>query len=302
MSMDASPKPIPPLPESPFMSWLRGMIKGYKTDNSLRTALDDYIQATPAEGTADITHHERLMLSNVLKMRDMRVVDVMIPRADIVAVSIDISREEFFTLLGERQFSRYPVFRQTLDDVVGTIHIKDIMSYMAQDKPFVIRDLIREVPVVAPSLPIADLIIEMRENKKHMVMVVDEYGGIDGIVTIGDVIETIFGELADEHEQPEDALIERQPDGTIIIDARMMLSDFEVRFNAEFTPEEKEQNDTIAGLVTMLSGHVPARGEIIRHGTTRMKFEVIDADPRRVYRVRVKNLDLVASPSMKATS
>lgn len=300
MSQDPPTAPVPPAIElpSPFMKWLRGIVSGYKSDNSLRVALEEYIQATPDEGTTDVSVHERLMLTNVLKMRDLRVVDVMIPRADIVAVDIEITRDEFFALLAERQYGRFPVFRETLDDVIGTVHIKDILACIAQNKPFAIKDLIRDVPVVSPALPVSDLIMQMRENRKHMVMVVDEYGGIDGLVTIGDIIETIFGQIGDEYDQSPDDMISSRPDGTIVVDTRLSLNDFEARYGPHFTEDEKENNDTIGGLVFSLAGHVPARGEVIRHEQSHLKFEVVDGDSRRIYRLRIKNLPTpVGTPS-----
>ncbi len=274
----------------PFFNWLRGLVRGYKTDSDLRDALEEYIQATPEEGTGDITLHERLMLANVLKMRDLRVIDVMIPRADIVAIEADITRDAFLNLLAVRQFSRFPVYRQTLDDVTGTVHIKDVLPHLAQNKEFVVAELIRPVPVVAPSLPVVDLIMQMRESRKHMVMVIDEHGGIDGLVTIGDVIETIFGQIADEYDIADDDFVTTRPDGTVILDTRLPLVDFEQHFGPHFTPEERAENDTISGLVFSLSGHVPARGEIVRHPASGIKFEIIDGDARRIYHVRVKNL------------
>jgi magnesium and cobalt transporter len=284
------PDPTKKPDNSPFFRWLRGVVRGYQTDHSLREALEDYIQATPEEGTGDVTLHERLMLANVLKMRDLSVVDVMIPRADIVAVEENISRDDFFGQLAVRQYSRFPVYRHTLDDVIGTVHIKDILAHLAQHKDFTVSELVRPVPVVAPTLLVSDLIMHMRENRKHMVMVVDEHGGIDGLVTIGDVIETIFGQISDEYDVGADELIVTRPDGTVIIDTRLGLVDFEKRFGKFFTADDYDQGDTIGGLVSSLAGHVPARGEIIRHTTSTLKFEVIDSDARRIYRVRVKNL------------
>lgn len=296
MSDDTPSAPIPQISSNdgttPFMKWIKSVVRGYKTDNSLRDALEEYIQATPDQGTTDVSVHERLMLSNVLKMRDQCVVDVMIPRADIVAVDVNISREEFLHLVAERQYSRFPVYRGTLDDVIGTLHIKDIVAHLAQNKPFEVRDLVREVPVVSPSLPISDLVMQMRENKKHMVLVVDEYGGIDGLVTIGDVIETIFGQIGDEHDQSEEDLIMQRPDGSLIIDTRLTLADFERRFGSCFTDDERDEHDTISGLILAIAGHVPARGEVIRHPGSHLKFDVVDGDSRRIYRVRVKNMAL----------
>lgn len=286
----ASPHPPQKPDPSPFFTWLRGVVAGYKTDSSLRNALEEYIQATPEEGTADLTLHERLMLANVLKMRDLRVVDVMIPRADVIAVEANTTRDDFFAMLAEQQFSRFPVYRRTLDDVIGTIHIKDILAHMAQDKDFTILELVRPVPVVSPALPVSDLIMQMRENRKHMVMVVDEHGGIDGLLTIGDVIETIFGQIADEYDVGDDEMITARNDGTYIIDTRLTLAEFETRFGPCFTNDERAQNDTISGLVFSLAGRVPSRGEIIKHGDGPLKFEVIDGDARRIYHVRVKNI------------
>jgi CBS domain containing-hemolysin-like protein len=286
------PDPPPQKDSPPFVKWLRGFVRGYKTDSSLRDALEEYIQATPEEGTADITLHERLMLANVLKIRDLRVVDVMIPRASIVGVEANATRDDLLHLLADKQYSRLPVYRRTLDDVIGTLHIKDILAHLARNEDFTIQNLVRPVPVVSPTLPISDLIMQMRENRKHMVMVVDEHSGIDGLVTIGDVIETIFGEISDEYDVSADDMVTIRPDGTLLVDTRLTLEDFERRFGSFFTNDEREENDTINGLVFSLAGHVPARGEIIRHPSTPLKFEVIDSDARRVYRVRVKNLSL----------
>jgi magnesium and cobalt transporter len=279
--------PKPQKDSPPFFTWLRGIIRGYKTDSSLRDALEEYIQATPEEGTADLTLHERLMLANVLKMRDLRVVDVMIPRADILAVDVNTNRNMFFELLAQKQFSRLPVFRQTLDDVVGTIHIKDVLAHLAQHKEFTILELVRPVPLVSPSLPVSDLIMQMRESRKHMVMVVDEYGGIDGLVTIGDVIETIFGQIADEYDIGSDELVNPRPDGTFVIDTRLTLTEFESRFGSYFNTDEHNENDTIGGLIFSLAGRVPTRGEIIKHPHNPLRFEVIDGDARRIYHVRI---------------
>ena len=299
-SATSASQPAPDDGTPAFMRWLRGVLTGYKSDNSLRQALEEYIQATPIEGTNDVSVHERLMLANVLKMRDQCVVDVMIPRADIVAIDEQITRDEFFRLLSEQQYSRFPVYRGTLDDVIGTVHIKDVLANLAQNKPFEISDLIREVPVVSPSLPISDLIMQMRENRKHMVMVVDEYGGIDGLVTIGDVIETIFGQIGDEYDQNQDDMIVTRPDGTLIIDTRLSLDAFEAKFGDFFTDEECADNDTIGGLIMFIAGHVPARGEIIRHPTSGLKFEVVDGDSRRIYRVRIKDI-ASATPRTEAS-
>ncbi len=281
--------PEKPSDSVPFLKWLKGIARGYyKTDNSLRDALEEYIQATPEEGTLDLSLHERLMLANVLKIRDLTVSEVMIPRADIVAIDVNLTRDDLFRLLAERQYSRFPVYRNTLDDVIGTIHIKDVLAHLAQGREFTILELVRSVPIVSPTLPVSDLIMQMRENRKHMVMVVDEYGGIDGLVTIGDVIETIFGEISDEYDVSDDDRINRRADGTYILDTRLGLIEFETHFGPCFTDDERAHNDTIAGLIYSIAGRVPARGEIIKHEGSHLKFEIIDGDSRRIYRIRIK--------------
>jgi magnesium and cobalt transporter len=280
--------PKTPKDSPPFFNWLRGIVRGYKTDSGLREALEEYIQATPEEGTADLTLHERLMLANVLKMRDLKVTDVMIPRANIVAVDANIARQDFEQILATQQFSRYPVYRHTLDDVIGTVHIKDVVAHLAQHSTFTILELVRPVPVVSPALSISDLIMQMREHRKHMVMVVDEHGGIDGLVTIGDMIETIFGQIDDEYVTATDEMVNLRPDGSVILDTRLDLGDFEARFGPHFSPQDKDTNDTIGGLVMSIAGRVPVRGELIRDPHSNIVFEVIDSDARRVYRVRVK--------------
>lgn len=275
----------------PFLKWLKGVVRGYyKTDNSLRNALEEYIQATPEEGTLDLSLHERLMLSNVLKIRDLTVSEVMIPRADIVAIDANLTRSDLFRLLAERQYSRFPVYRNTLDDVIGTLHIKDVLAHLAQGREFTILELVRPVPIVSPTLPVSDLIMQMQENRKHMVMVVDEYGGMDGLVTIGDVIETIFGQIADEYDIGNDDRINERPDGSFILDTRLGLDEFEEKFGSVFTDDDREHNDTISGLIYSMAGRVPTRGEVIQHPPSGLKFEVIDGDARRIYRVRVKNI------------
>ena len=209
--------------------------------------------------------------------------------ADIVAVEEKITRQELLTLLAEKQFSRIPVYRGSLDDVLGTIHIKDILACLAQNREITLADYISEVPVVSPSMPVLDLILEMRHQSRHMALVVDEYGGIDGLVTIGDIIESIVGDIADEHVNQPDPQLTRNADGTLLADARFDLETFEEMYGKIFSEEEHEESDTLGGLVCSIAGRVPARGEIILHDSE-MVFEVLEADPRRVSLLRIRNI------------
>ncbi|MCB9989019.1 MAG: HlyC/CorC family transporter [Rhodospirillales bacterium] len=268
---------------------MRGLVKG-RGDTSLRDALAEYIteQNDDECGTAA---HERVLISNILNLRDMTVTDVMIPRADIAAISLDTTREDLLSLLAEKQFSRLPVYKETLDDIIGTIHIKDILASIATGKDMVIKDIIRNVPIVSPAMPVLDLLLMMKQKRRHMAMVIDEFGGIDGLVTIGDVIEAIVGEIEDEYDQDDQPQIKEKEDGSVIVDARYDIEEFEEKYGELLDEDEREDVDTLGGLVFSIAGRVPARGEILTHDSG-MVFEILDADPRRVHRVLIRNIPL----------
>lgn len=278
--------------DSGLMGWVKQLMGNGqpKSDSDLREALEEYIEHELGESNSSIARHERALLSNILKLRDMTAVDVMIPRVDIVAIGMDISQSDLLSLLAEKQYSRIPVYRDSMDDIVGTIHVKDILATLAQGKTIVMSELVRDVPIVSPSMPVLDLLLMMKQIRKHLALVVDEFGGIDGLVTIGDVIESIVGDIEDEHDDDED---EPQAhvgdDGTVLADARLDIEEFEEQFGKMLTDEEREDNDTLGGLIFSLAGRVPARGEILTHDSG-MVFEILDADPRRVNRVRIRNM------------
>jgi CBS domain containing-hemolysin-like protein len=288
----ASPDPIQQ-PRDRFtpgvVDWLKTMLKG-KNDTKLREALEDYIEESATDATlSTLTHQERALIANILKLRDLNVVDVMIPRADISAIDVNTSQSDLLSLLAEKQFSRLPVYRETLDDVMGTIHIKDILSALARGQAVHIPTLVRDVPIVAPSMPVLDLLLMMKQKRRHMALVVDEYGGIDGLATIGDIIEAIVGEIEDEYDQDTQGDMTRDKDGNIIADGRVDIEEFEQRFGDILTEDEREDVDTLGGLVFALAGRIPARGELITHSSG-MQFEVIDADLRRVKRLLIRNI------------
>lgn len=258
--------------------------------DTLKEALEDYIEELEEETDSPaIAMHERSLISNVLKLRDTTVIDMMIPRADIAAIEVDEPQEALMVLLAERQFSRIPVYRETMDDILGTVHIKDILSVVAAGKEVDLRSMIRAVPVVSPSLPVLDLLLKMQQEKKHMVLVVDEHGGIDGLVTIGDVIESIVGEFDDEFDTDEDPQLIENADGTLLADARFDIDEFEARYGEILSEEEREEVDTLGGLVFFTASRIPARGEVIKHDSG-MVFEILDADQRRISRLRICNI------------
>jgi magnesium and cobalt transporter len=259
--------------------------------------IEERIEDRP-EGEAAIDPNERLLLANVLKLRGVTAADIMVPRADIVAVEASTPVAEALALVVKEGHSRLPVYRETLDDVVGLIHIKDL-AILAADQitgesgarvsSHNLADLLRPVLFVSPAARVLELLLEMRLKRAHMAMVVDEYGGIDGVVTIEDVVEQIVGEIEDEHDADQTPELTLQSDGTLIADGRVALSDFEQRVGRVFSEEERDANDTLGGLVASLAGRMPSRGELVKHSSG-IEFEVTDSDPRLVRRLRVRNL------------
>lgn len=286
-----------------FRGWLRAVLGG-RGDNTLRDAIEELIEERDS-AESSIAADERVLLANILKLRDRTVVDAMVPRADIVAVASDVTLPELVKRFSDEAHSRMPVYRESLDDAIGMVHIKDVLGCVADQKPFDLQSIIREVLIVAPSMPVLDLLLHMRQTRQHMALVVDEFGGIDGLVTIEDLVEEIVGEIEDEHDDAVEPKVVPRTDGSLIADARLPIEDFEARVGRIFEEEELEDIDTLGGLVFSLAGRVPARGELLRHPSG-VEFEVIEADPRRIKRLRVRNLppppDDLGQPERRAAA
>ncbi|HTP77145.1 MAG TPA: hemolysin family protein [Rhizomicrobium sp.] len=260
----------------------------------MRESLEEVIEESDRQ-SPELSAPERKMLANLLKFGELRVSDVMVPRADIVAVDEETSLPDFIALFREVQHSRLPVYRETLDVPTGLVHIKDVLAYMQvqpdgsfrwKDGP--ISQFKRELLFVPPSMPLVDLLLKMQTMHTHLALVIDEYGGTDGIVSIEDIIEEIVGDIADEHDE-DAAQIRKSEDGTIIADARTDLEDFKNLTGISLASEEMDQEiDTLGGLVVSLLGRVPQRGEIVAHPSG-YEFEVLEADPRRIKRLRVRD-------------
>lgn len=289
------PSPQPSSQESHVrtnpVAWLKSLVRAKESNsNNLREALEDYIEEieeSSDEATID-THHE--LITNVLQTHEKSVDDVMIPRADIVAIEVNAPFEELRPILMDKQYSRIPVYEDTLDNVIGTIHIKDILAKLLANENIVLSELVREVEIVSPSMPVIDLLQMMRKDRRHMALVMDEFGGIDGLVTINDIMEIIVGDIDDEFDMEEDEprIIEKQ-DGSLIADGRMDIDDFEERYGLILTSEEREEIDTLGGLALSLAEKVPERGQMFRHESG-MTVEILDVDNSRVNRVRLRNL------------
>lgn len=263
-----------------------------KREGSLRDRVEELIEAPDALTTNGRTldPHERSLLSNVLKLRGAIAYDVMLPRADIIALPVDLTLDQAVAAIQREGHSRYPVYQGHLDDVLGMVHIKDIIAAVGRQAPFSLRAILRKPLLVVPSVPVLDLLLRMREARMHMALVVDEYGGIDGLITIEDLVETIVGDIADEHDEVGAPMITERGEGVLEIDARTEIETFEERMGPVLTDEERGADiDTVGGLVLTMAGRVPARGEIFSHSSG-LEFRVLDADARRIRRLRVRRL------------
>ncbi len=271
---------------------LRGLwrrIAGRRSnEGSISETLSD-LAARHTEDEMPIDPLERALLENTLKLRRMTIEDVMVPRADIVAVSAAAPLGEVVAAVEQSRHSRLPVFEKDLDQIVGMIHVKDVLAHIGTPDPPVPKDLAREVLFVSPAMLVLDLLLEMRLKRTHMALVVDEFGGIDGLATIEDLVEEIVGDIEDEHDIAEAPQLEARPDGTLVADARATLEDFETAVGEVLSHDEREDIDTLGGLVFNLVGRVPSRGELVSHPSG-LEFEVLDSDPRRLKRLRVRNL------------
>jgi len=271
-----------------LIDWVKDLRRS-DAEEQVRETLEELIEERVETSEAPIDAHERRLIANILRLREITAHDVMVPRADIVAVDLSAGRDAAVEMINSQPHSRYPVYRGTLDDAVGFIHIKDVLTLVAANAPFHLSRIIRRILYVSPSMRVPDLLLEMRLKRTHMALVVDEYGGIDGLITIENLVEQITGEIEDEHDGDAEPDFVERPDGAIEADARVPLSDFEARVGPLLKDEEREEIDTLGGLVSFLAGRVPARGELIRHASG-LEFEVVDADPRRIKRLRVRNL------------
>jgi CBS domain containing-hemolysin-like protein len=274
-----------------LVTWVKSLLPARTSnDDSLRDAVKELIEEEDASQQSAVARHERKLISNILQLRDLPVSKVMVPRADIVAIDIATPREELIKLLAEKPHSRIPIYKGDLDNIIGFVHIKDLVSNVADGNLFELKDIIRDVLVISPSMRVLDLLLQLRQSKVHIAFVVDEFGGIDGLITISDLIEAIVGEIGDEYDFDIDPQLIERPDGSVIADARYAIKSFEAKYGNVFAEdEENEKVDTLGGLITTIAGHVPSRGEIIRHSSG-IEFEVLDADPRRVTRVRIRHL------------
>jgi CBS domain containing-hemolysin-like protein len=273
------------------VSWLRDILKPKAANSSqLKQELENYIEELDS-GTENSpsAENQQTILANVLKTRDLRVSDIMVPRADIIAIDQDATQDDLKNLFRQYQFSRLPVHKGGLDEVVGILHIKDLLSCLLEGRDCRITDLVREATIVTPGLPLMDLFHTMREEKKPMALVLDEHGGIDGLVTINDIVEAITGDIDDEFDREDAPQVIEKADGSLVVDARMDIEDFEEKYGEFLTEEEREDVETLGGLAFYLAGRVPKRGEVLTHDSG-ITLEVLEGNKSRVGKLRIKGI------------
>jgi CBS domain containing-hemolysin-like protein len=232
--------------------------------------------------------HERAVIENVLRLRERTAWDVMVPRIDIVAVDIDTTFDRLVEIMIEEGHSRLPVYKDDLDHIQGMVHVKDVLSYVATGTRTTLPRLLRKVLFAAPTSPILDLLTQMRGQRVHMAFVVDEFGGIDGLITIEDLVEEIVGDIEDEYDDAVTQQAIERPDGSLIVDARMRISELEELLHQPLLePDAAEEVGTVGGLCSMLAGRIPKRGESFDHPSG-IVLEVLEADQRRIRRLRLR--------------
>ena len=301
---------------------------------SIRDDIQDALEDTSAQ--TDFSAQERTMMKNVLTLHEVGVRDVMVPRADIFAVALTMTIAEVLAMFRTAGHSRLPVYGATLDDPRGMIHVRDLIDHIASaeepmpreaiaqiqtegpepapDKmvsslgaldltePLSAAKILRPVLFVPPSMPALDLLVKMQTTRTHMALVIDEYGGTEGLASIEDIVEMIVGDIEDEHDGDDGPKIETNGDGSFYVDARAGLEDLSEALGTDLEElSDAEEVETAGGLVTALAGHVPVRGEIVVEGG--FEFEVLDADPRRIKKLKVYRQTAVpGGPTATATA
>ena len=284
-------------------SWFERLLQtfGLGEEPDLRELIEDALARSKSDS---LSAQERSMLRRILRFGKLTVEDVMVPRADIVAVDDTVSVDELMRVFRQAEHSRVPVYHETLDDPRGMIHIRDLMSWITAEaetsaeasldlskvdlkRTVASISITREILYVPGSMSVLDLLLKMQTTRLHLALVVDEYGGTDGLVSIEDLVEEVVGEIADEHEVENEPLIRSDPRLGLIADARTPIEELEKHLGLELVSGEQEEDiDTLGGLVFSIAGRIPARGELVRHPSG-IEFEVIEADPRRLEKLRI---------------
>jgi magnesium and cobalt transporter len=256
---------------------------------SVREELTGLIETSIRQTDTEFDNQEGLLLRNMLGLRDITAEDVMVPRADIVAIDISEGFEAAFRQISAAAHSRVPAYEGNQDNVRGMLHIKDLVAHSLSPEQPVLRDLLRPVLFVSPAIRLLDLLQEMRLKRQHLALVIDEFGGVDGLITIEDLVEEIVGEIEDEHDDTDAPQFEIINEDIAVADARLEMEELEAYIGITLECDERDEIDTLGGFIFALAGHVPVRGEVLHHSSG-LEFEVLDSDPRKLRLVRIRGL------------
>ena len=275
-----------------FQSFLK-KIKSNNLDKNLDQELEQFVakRINADDSNGETLSHENELLKNLAGLRGITASDVMVPRVDIVSVAMSDDFNEIVKQLIKTNHSRVPVRNESLDDIVGILHIKDVLANLFLKEKQNIKTLLKKPIFVSPSISLLDLLYEMRIKKRHLALVVDEYGGIDGLVTIEDLVEELVGEIEDEHDLSSECRLEKLEDGSIVVEARIII-DLLVDFTQSIRKEDlNEEIETLGGFIVSIAGRVPVKGEVIKYSPSGLKFEILEADPRKVILVKIIGLN-----------
>ena len=239
--------------------------------------------------------HENELLKNLAGLRGITASDVMVPRVNIVSVAMSDNFKDIVKQLIKTNHSRVPVRNESLDDIVGILHIKDVLANLSLKEKPNIKSLLKKPFFVSPSISLLDLLYEMRVKRRHLALVVDEYGGIDGLVTIEDLVEELVGEIEDEHESSSEIRLDKIEDGSIIVEARIVIDLFEDLINSIRKEDLNDEIETLGGFIISIAGRVPVKGEVIRYSPSGLKFEILEADPRKIILVKIIGLNNISN-------
>ena len=277
-------------------SFLR-KIKPKNIDKNLDQELEQFVakRINADDSNGRTLSHENELLKNLAGLRGITASDVMVPRVDIVSVAMSDNFNEIVKQLIKTNHSRVPVRNESLDDIVGILHIKDVLANLFSKEKKNIGNLLKKPIFVSPSISLLDLLYEMRVKRRHLALVVDEYGGIDGLVTIEDLVEELVGEIEDEHDSSSECRLEKNEDGSIIVEARITIDLLEGFISSIRKEDLNDEIDTLGGFIISIAGRVPVKGEVIRYSPSGLKFEILVSDPRKVSLVKIRGLQNITS-------
>lgn len=263
-------------------------------EESVIGLIEDIMEEREERGDSSIVDSREIpMLKNLFRLRDVRAHDVMTPRVDMDAVPLDMTQSKFCRHIAEEKFTRYPVYDGVLDNIVGIVHVKDVLYSLITKRKCLVKDVMTpHVLFVSPAMRALDLLKEMQSKQVQMAIVVDEHGGVDGLVSLEDLLEVVVGEIDDEHDEPDELQIKRLSGSSVEVNAKLHLSDFERDVYPVATQAERKNSDidTIGGWVVNLAGHVPQKGEVVHHQPTGIRFLILSSDTCCIRRIKVMNI------------